>query len=143
MSFLLDTNVVSEWRKPLPDPGATRWLQDFDESQLFISVVTIAEIRHGIERMAQSLRRRQLDLWLSEELISRFGERILPVDLAVAGTWGRVVARTQAQRRSIEPMDAFIAATAERHDLTLVTRNVRDFDFLGIRIVNPWSEAST
>ena len=91
--------------------------------------------------MAESPRRRQLDLWLSEELVSRFEERILPVDLSVAGTWGRVVGRSQAQGRSIEPMDAFIAATAERHDLTLVTRNVRDFTFLGIRILNPWSEA--
>ena len=140
MTFLLDTNVVSEWRRPCPDPGVIRWLEEFNDDQCFISVVTIAELRHGIIRMAQGLRRRQLDLWVTEELISRFETRILSVDLAVAATWGHVVARTQAQGRSIEPMDAFIAATAECHGLTLVTRNVKDFEFLGIRVFNPWSE---
>jgi len=142
VNFLLDTNVVSEARKPRPDPGIAQWLRDCDEIHCFISVVTIAELRHGIERMAPGLRRRQLDLWVDRDLLQRFGGRILPVDVAIASTFGRIVARTQAQGRAIEPMDAFIAATAEQHGLTLVTRNIRDFASLGITVINPWSDAS-
>jgi len=106
---------------------------------VFISVVTIAELRHGIERLPAGARRDRLDIWLSEQVPARFEARVLSVDVETADTWGRVVSRGEANGRPVGTMDAFIAATAERHDLTLVTRNVSDFDILGIRLFNPWS----
>ena len=141
MSFLLDTNVVSEWVKPRPDAGVVTWLAEVDEDRVFISVVTLAELRHGIERMAAGTRRSRLDTWLTDELTSRFEARVLSIDADIAKLWGRIMARGQAGGRPAGPMDAFIAATAEQHDLTLVTRNVSDFESLGIRLVNPWNNS--
>jgi predicted nucleic acid-binding protein len=115
-------------------------LRDADESRLFISVVTLAEIRRGIELLAPGLRRRRLDIWLSENVIPRFENRALPVDNAVADVWGRVMSRGQAAGRTPPTLDTFIAATAILHDLTLVTRNVTDFGSLGLRVINPWQE---
>jgi len=139
MSFLLDTNVLSEWVKPRPDAGVITWLDEADEDRLFLSVVTLAEIRRGIERLQPGRRRQRLDDWLQDELPERFEGRILPVDAAVADTWGRLVARSEAAGRAIGVMDAFIAATASAHDLTLVTRNVGDFKGSMRAILNPWS----
>ena len=139
MSFLLDTNVVSEWVKPRPDPGVIAWLSDVDEDRVFISVITLAELRHGIERMGDDRRRRRLDEWLRHELPQRFEGRILPIDDTVADAWGKVVARREALGRPIEPMDAFIAAIVQVHELTLVTRNAPDFRSSVKAIVNPWT----
>lgn len=141
MNFLLDTNVVSEWTKPRPDPGVTSWLADMDEDRIFISVITLAELRHGIERLPSpsGARRDRLDAWLTEEVPLRFEERLIDVDPETANIWGRVMARGQAAGRPISAMDAFIAAAVLRHDMTLVTRNVSDFEALGIRYLNPWS----
>jgi predicted nucleic acid-binding protein len=139
VNFLLDTNVVSEWTKPRPDTGIVTWLAEADEDRVFISVVTLAELRHGIERMPVGARRDRLDAWLTEQLPARFEARMLPVDAGTADGWGRIMARGQAAGRPVGTMDAFIAATAEQHDLTLVTRNVSDFDVLGIRLISPWS----
>jgi toxin FitB len=139
VNFLLDTNVVSEWTKRRPDTGVVTWLAEADEDRVFISVVTLAELRHGIERLPAGGRRDRLDVWLTEQVPARFEARVLPVDAETANSWGRVMARGQAAGRPVGSMDAFIAATAERHDLALVTRNVSDFDALGIRLINPWS----
>lgn len=139
MNFLLDTNVVSEWTKPRPDRGVVSWLAEADEDRVFISVITLAELRYGIEGMPAGPRRNRLDMWLSEQLPARFEARVLSVDTETADTWGRVMARGRAGGRPVGTMDAFIAATAERHHLTLVTRNVSDFDVLGIRLIKPWS----
>ncbi len=138
MTWLLDTNVVSEWVKPRPDPGVIAWLAGVDEDRVFISVVTLAEIRHGVERMPAGARRDRLDAWLTDQLPLRFEDRVLPIDAATADGWGRVMTRGQAAGRSVSAMDAFIAAAAARHDLILVTRNVADFDALGIGLLNPW-----
>ena len=139
MNFLLDTNVVSEWTKPRPDPGVRSWLADMDEDRIFVSVVTLAELRHGIERLSPGARRDRLDAWLTEEMPQRFEGRLLDVDAETANMWGRVMARGQAAGRPPGAMDAFIAAVVLRHDMTLVTRNVSDFEALGIRYLNPWS----
>lgn len=139
MSFLLDTNLVSEWVRPRPDPGVVSWIAQADEDRLFLSVVTLAEIRRGIERLEPGARRRQLDAWLRETLPERFAGRLLPVDAAVAGRWGEIVARREAAGRPIGSMDAFIAATAVVHALALVTRNTRDFEGAVETIVDPWS----
>jgi toxin FitB len=140
VSFLLDTNVIAEWTKAQPDAGVVHWLAAADEDQIFISAVTIAEIRYGIERLPLGQRRDHLEAWLTDDLPARFEDRILPVDVRVADCWGRVAACGRAAGRPVSIMDAFIAATAERHAMTLVTRNVVDFAPLGPRVISPWRD---
>ena len=139
MNYLLDTNVVSEWTKPRPDPGVVTWLEETDEDRIFISVITLAELRHGVERLPSGARRKRLDAWLTDQLPLRFEQRIVAIDTEIADTCGRVIAHADAEGRPVGSMDAFLAATARQHDLTLVTRNVADFKALGIRLLNPWS----
>ena len=138
MRYLLDTNVVSEWTKPRPNPGVVEWLAQVDEDEVFLSVVTFAELRHGIERLPAGPRRRQLDAWLRGELAQRFEGRIALIDGAIADEWGRLVARHQARGRPIRAMDGLIAATAQVHALTLVTRNAADFQLSVKSVLNPW-----
>src|SRR5579863_4681848 len=137
MNFLLDTNAVSEWVKPRPNPGLIRWMEAADEDRVFLSVISLAELRYGIERMTAGTRRNRLQKWLLHELPLRFEGRILSVDHRVAEAWGRTVSRSEALGRPIGAMDAFLAATAETHSLTLVTRNVSDFPALKA-VLNPW-----
>lgn len=139
MSYLLDTNVISEWLKPQPSRGVVDWLASVDEDETFLSVVTITEVRYGIERMSAGNRRKRLEEWLGDELLPRFAGRIIPVDIAVADACGKLVARSEALGRPIEPRDAFIAATAEVYQLTLVTRNAPDFQPTLQTILSPWS----
>jgi len=139
MSFLLDTNVVSEWMKPRPNPGVVAWLADVDEDRVFLSVITLTELRYEIERMPPGHRRKRLDQWLEEELPLRFEGRILSIDPAIADACGKVVARSEALGRRMEAMDAFLAATAEVHRLTLVTRNTSDFQPTVKGVLNPWT----
>ena len=140
MNFLLDTNVVSEPTKPQPDSGVIDWLAEADEDHVFLSVVTLAELRHGVERLDAGARRSRLDRWLTDELPIRFEGRLLQIDLEIADAWGRIMARAQRGGRPMAVMDAFIAATALRHGLTLVTRNVRDFEGTGVLLCNPWRD---
>jgi len=142
VSFLLDTNIVSEWVKLRPNPGVIAWLAEVDEDRVFLSVVTLAELRYGIERMAEGRRRKRIEEWLRDELPVRFEGRVLPVDNAVAEAWGRVVAHREAAGRSIGVIDAFIAATAQIHGLTIVTRNASDFESSVKATVNPYEENS-
>jgi predicted nucleic acid-binding protein len=142
MSFLLDTNLISESTRAQPDPAVMAWMAAADEDRLFLSVITIAELRHGVARLDDGRRKRALDSWLAEDLPGRFEDRLLPIDEAVANRWGLLVARCQAAGRPIGAMDAFVAATAEHHDLILVTRNVADFEASGVRLLNPWEDAS-
>jgi predicted nucleic acid-binding protein len=138
VSFLLDTNAVSEWVKPRPDPGLIGWMEAADEDRVFISVISLAELGYGVERLPAGKRRRRLEEWLRHELPLRFESRILPIDSAVAEAWGKAVSRSEAAGRPMGAMDAFLAATAEVHRLTLVTRNVSDFPLLKA-VLNPWT----
>jgi len=140
MTFLLDTMVVSEWVRPRPDRGVVAWLAAADEDRIFMSVVSLAELRYGIERMAAGNRRKRLDEWLRDELPLRFEGRLLSIDGVVADAWGKVVARSEAAGRRITAMDAWIAATAEVHGMTLVTRNTSDFQGSLNLIINPWAD---
>ena len=139
MSFLLDTSVVSEWMKPQPNPGVIRWLAEVDEDRVYLSVMTLAELRNGTERLAPGARKSRLDTWLRDELPLRFESRVLSIEIKVADAWGHVMSRCYAAGKPIGVMDAFFAATAEVHALTLVTRNVSDFAASGISLSNPWS----
>ncbi|MDP3718722.1 MAG: type II toxin-antitoxin system VapC family toxin [Acidobacteriota bacterium] len=139
MSYLLDTNIVSEWVRPRPEPKVVNWLADIDEDRVFLSVVTLAELRHGVERLPASRRRTRLDEWLRHDLPARFEGRVLPIDETIAAAWGAIVARREAKGRPIGVMDAWIAATAETHELTLVTRNAADFRDAVSAVLDPWA----
>ena len=134
--FLLDTNVISEIRKGRrSDPQVSNWYAGVDEPQLFISSLTIGEVRAGIERIRQrdSAQASTLEAWL-ETVMQQYTGRILTVDAAVADTWGRLAAI-----RPIPVIDGLLAATAMVHDMTFVTRNVSDVQGLGVRVINPFS----
>ncbi|MEA2929090.1 MAG: toxin FitB [Hyphomicrobiales bacterium] len=140
MTYLLDTNVISEWARPRPDEGVVAWLSRTEEDLTFLSVCTLAELRFGVARMPHGRRRRQLDDWLSNEIPMRFDGRIVAIDVAVADAWGIVHARGKAVGRSIDVMDGLIAATAEVHGMTVVTRDIADFKAVGTPVFNPWSK---
>lgn len=136
--FLLDTNVVSELIKHKPHPGVIRWIEDADEMLLHFSVLTLGEIRKGIAAQADAARRASLESWLSG-LASRFAERILPLDLAVADRWGHVTGICKAKGVTVPVIDGLLAATALHHDLIFVTRNVKDTQPTGVETLNPWN----
>jgi len=115
-------------------------LAEADEDRVFISVISIAEIRCGVERMPQGARRDRIEIWMRDDLPVRFGARILPVDLAVAQEWGVVMEKARSCGMSVSVMDAFLAATARTFELTLVTRNPEEFGGLGLRVLDPWVE---
>lgn len=133
MSFLLDTNAVSEIRRG-GDPSVRAWVDAVDDSELHVSVMTLGEIRTGIDRLSDrdATQANVFARWLSE-LRARFADRILPVDTRVADQWGRLNAI--ATRNAV---DSLIAATAHVHGLTVVTRNTRDFDGCEVAVLNPW-----
>ena len=139
MNFLLDTNVVSEWIKPRPDANVIRWLAEADEDRVFLSVASIAEIRRGIELLPTGRRRESLEHWLGDDLAQRFEHRIIDITVPVAHAWGVMLARAQKTGFALGSMDAFFAATARTHNMTLVTRNVRDYVRLEIELLNPWA----
>lgn len=138
MKFLLDTNVVSEPLRPHPAVSVLSWLHGMDEDRLFLSVVTLAELRGGVERLAVGARRTRIQEWLENEVPVRFEKRILSIDAAVADVCGRITAHCQDLGRPIEAMDAFIAATAQVYDLTVVTRDVSHFQAAAKSVLNPW-----
>src|SRR5574337_1884426 len=107
MSFLLDTNVVSEWVKPQPHPAVITWLDEVDEDRVFLSVVTLTELRYGVERLAAGKRRKRLEDWLEHELPLRFEDRILDIDQAVANACGELLAEREATGRPFGAMDAY------------------------------------
>jgi len=135
--FLLDTNVLSEPTKLRPHPAVTLWLSAQSSSTQFISVISLAEANYGIERLHPGRKADGLRQWLGSVIID-FGERLLPVDAEIAMTQARIRRTTEHDRRTMPATDAFIAATAEVHGLTLVTRNVRDFKAWGGPVFNPW-----
>jgi predicted nucleic acid-binding protein len=125
--------------KERPNSGVLSWLSQANEDEVFVSVVTITELRYGVERLATGKRRERLDGWLWNDLIARFAGRILPVDLRIADACGGLMARSEPMGRPLEARDAFIAATAEVHGLIRVTRNTSDFEPTLKAIVSPWN----
>ena len=139
MAFLLDTNVISEFVKPEPSRRVAAWLEDQDPRDLFISSMTLGEIVRGVERMPAGRRRRALERWVEQDLTGEFEGHILAFDLETALLWGRIMGAADKRGRPRAAADAVIASVARRHDLTLVTRNTRDFTGTGVKTLNPWS----
>jgi predicted nucleic acid-binding protein len=135
--FLLDTNIVSEWTKPRPSARAAAWLDAQVETDLFLSVVTFAELRRGSALLAPGKKRDTLTKWIDGALTERFQGRVLDVDRPVCDVWGELLAHARGQGQ-LSVMDGFVAATALAHGLTLVTRNVSDFASLDLSLLNPF-----
>jgi predicted nucleic acid-binding protein len=138
--FLLDTNVPSELTNLTPAARVKQWLEDVDNRQLFFSVISLAEICKGIAKLPEGRKRTKLQEWLDSTLRPWFAGRILPVTESIAERMGRWAGEGETRGRTIKIADGLIASTALEHDLTLVTRNVRDFDGFGVFILNPWEE---
>lgn len=135
MSYLVDTNVLSELRRRTPDGRVVGWMQARPRQSLYLSVLTLGEIRRGIERLDDGARRQKLLDWLEVELPNYFLGRLLGIGAHTADRWGRLMA---AAGRPLPAIDGLLAATAMQHDLTLVTRNTKDFADLDVQLVNPW-----
>ena len=138
MSYLLDTNVVSEIVKRRPASAVTAWFETIPDAALHLSVISLGEIRQGVEALGDGAKKERLRLWLEQDLPAWFEDRLLPVSATVADRWGRLLAEVG---RPIPAIDSLLAATALHHELRLVTRNVRDFRFPGLEVVNPWDPA--
>jgi predicted nucleic acid-binding protein len=137
--LLLDTNVLSEVTRPAPDARVLEWLDRLDEDRSFISVVSIAEIRRGVALMDEGRKREALAEWLARDLPQRFEQRVLPVDQPVALAWGDLMSLAKRRGRGLSSMDGLIAATAIARELTLATRNTKDFEGFGLELFDPWT----
>jgi predicted nucleic acid-binding protein len=138
VTYLLDTNVLSELRRKQPAPEVVAWVEARPATTLYLSVLTLGEIRRGVEAMPDSARRLALSDWLETELPAFFAGRLLGIDTAVAARWGSLLARAG---RPLPAIDSLLAATALHHGLTLVTRNVADFSDIGVELIDPWGDA--
>lgn len=138
MRYLLDTNVLTEPAKPLPDPKVVAWLQAQSPIELALSVLTFGEVQKGVSLLTAGARRDALESWLRTDLPRQFLGRLLPVDVPVALEWGRLAAEGRMAGRELPVIDGLLLATCATHELTLVTRNERDCGNRGVPILNPW-----
>ena len=139
MNYLLDTCVISELVARQPEPKVVNWIDAIEDERIYLSVITIGEIKRGIEKLPASPRRQELTDWLSSDLLLRFKGRILAVDTAVMLRWGELVAQMESGGRPLPAIDSLIAAQALTHNLHLVTRNEKDFQGTGGVVVTPWT----
>jgi len=138
MTFLLDTCVISELAAKQPNLQVVQWVDSIDEDKLFLSAITIGEIKRGIEKLADSSRKSALAEWLEGDLLIRFTNRILSIDILVMLVWGQLAADLEKHGRRMPAIDSLIAATCLQGWLDLVTRNESDFAHSGVNVINPW-----
>jgi toxin FitB len=136
--FLLDTNCISELVRPKPELRVLDWMEAADETMLYLSVLTMGEIRKGLAGLAQGKRRTLLETWLEVELQARFVGRIVPIDAAIANRWGQLSADAKRVGKPLSIIDGLLAATALHHNLTVVSRNTGDFTNTHVQVLNPW-----
>lgn len=137
--FLIDTNVISETVKARPEPRVLAWFEERTPRELFLATITFGELVRGARKLESSGRRRGYERWIRHDLAGQFEGRILPFDIAAAGVWGEIMAEGDRTGRPRPAVDAQIAAIARRHDLTLVTRNLRDFEGTEVAVLDPWA----
>jgi len=138
MKYLLDTCVISELVAKKPNPKVVNWIDSIDPDSAYLSVITVGEIRKGIEKLPDSRRKSTLHSWLIEELMARFSGKILPIDSEVVLMWGQLIGSLESDGKKMAAIDSLIAATALYNHCSLVTRNETDFKHTGIAIINPW-----
>lgn len=138
MSHLLDTNAISEGTKRQPNAGLQNWLAAQSNESLFLSVITLGEIRRGILMLQDGKKKRELQRWLEEDVKMVFSGRILPIDSMVMECWAQLQANAVQTGRQLPVMDSLLAATALAHNLTIVTRNTSDFESVDVHLLNPW-----
>ncbi|MFM7640068.1 MAG: type II toxin-antitoxin system VapC family toxin [Cyanobium sp.] len=136
--FLIDTNVISELRRRDPEPRVLHWFEQRPAGELFMSVLSLGEIRRGVEKLEAGARQRALRTWLEQELPAFFAGRLLPIDEGVAHRWGHLKAKVG---RPLPAIDSLLAATAQEHNLILITRNLKDVAELPVAVFNPWEQA--
>ena len=141
MRYLLDTNVISELIKKEPNPFVLQWIDEVDETALFLSVITFGELQKGISKLSDKIRAERLQKWVDQDLVHRFEGRILPIDLDVIFIWGKVQGTSEKNGIKLPVMDSLIAAMAITHNLTVVTRNVYDMELCQASVFNPWDKA--
>jgi predicted nucleic acid-binding protein len=135
--FLIDTNILSEPFRTKPSQRVAEWLASLPLDAQYVSVLTLGELRHGIEGFPEGRRKEAAKLWLDQDVPRRFAERLLPVTAEIAERWGRLRATS---RRTLPLIDSLLAATALEHGLRIASRNVFDFEGLGLEVVNPWDD---
>jgi predicted nucleic acid-binding protein len=138
MKYLLDTCVISEIIRPKPSTKVTKWVKQEDESNFFISILTIGELHKGIEKLDESRRKEELHNWVDNDLKERFWTRIIDIDLQTAMTWGKIQGMAERIGKPMPAIDSLIAATGIAHHLTVVTRNISDLKASGVALINPW-----
>jgi tRNA(fMet)-specific endonuclease VapC len=138
MRYLLDTNVISELVAKQPNPRVIQWVDQLQPEEVYLSVITVGELSKGIEKLPSSKRKETLQNWLRDDLLLRFSERILPLDVAAMLTWGTLTGQLERIGKPLSAMDSLIAALAVHHNCTLVTRNIEHFKQTGVLLVNPW-----
>ena len=136
--YLLDTNVISELTKLQPEAKVVSWFHATNEELFYLSVLTIGEIRKGIDSLPRSNKRALLESWLANDLVLRFAGRILDVNLDIAERWGLISAQAKMAGAPLAVVDGLMAATALHYNMILVTRNTRDVQVAGINMLNPW-----
>lgn len=136
--FLLDTNCISELVRPQPETRVLKWIEAVDEATLYLSVLTVGEIRKGVAGLTQGKRRTQLETWLEIDLQARFSGRIMPIDRPIADRWGLLTAEAKRKGNPLSVIDGLLAATALHHNLTVVSRNSSDFTNTQVPVLNPW-----
>lgn len=139
MTYLLDTCVISELVAKRPSPRVTQWIDSIDPESVYLSVVTIGEIRKGIEKIREPARRESLERWLHEDLLIRFRDHLSVLDTKVLLEWGALIGRLEIEGTPMPAMDSLIAATALSNDFVLATRNEKDFLNAGLKLFNPWT----
>jgi predicted nucleic acid-binding protein len=142
MKALLDTCVISELVAKQPSTSVVAFVDDLDPDDIYLSVITIGEIIKGIEKLPDSRRKTELRDWLENDLMARFHGNILSLDIDVIAEWGVLTARLETAGKPMPAIDSLIAATLLAHKMTLVTRNVSDFEAAGIELINPWLESN-
>jgi len=136
--FLLDTNCISELVRPKPNPHVTDWMDAADEGLMYLSVLTLGDIRKGVAGLAQGRRRTHLETWLEVDLQARFSGRIVPINAGIADRWGLLAAEAKRKGKILSVIDGLLAATALHHNLTVVSRNVGDFAAAQVQVLNTW-----
>jgi predicted nucleic acid-binding protein len=137
--FLLDTNCISELVRPRPNRRMMEWADAANEASLYLSVLTLGEIRKGLAALPQGTRRTRLETWLEVDLKARFHGRILSVDAGIADRWGLLTAEAKRAGKPLPVIDGLLAATALHHNLTVVSRNTGDFASARVPVLNPWN----